>query len=853
MGSQKNEIYTNSNIVSSSIPNTVVPNTSIRHDGITENSLTNVIEALDRTQIGIGEVSTIERGVVHESIPENSMAEISAIKTALVHFGSAQIGVDKGSIYEVGLTTSGPTQISSIKDGVIQLSSFHISSPEISPTEIGIVQVSSFQKGSFQVDPTQVSPTQVSPYHEQTSSAAINTPSKVSFSRFIPIQHFFNIHNSNPATTNTYKDNLQNLWNTLFDPTNPFNLNLQITDLPVGQLAEAQITNYDSFGRPNGGTILIDDDANGIGWFIDPTPNNNSEYTTTLTDTAFRATTGDAYGKYDLLTTILHETGHLLGIINGYSEFDRHIQTINGTKTFITNNITATLTPDGSHLDSKAHPYDLINNSLAPGVRKLPSWLNLQMLNAIRTTTVAPSSTTQLTAPLTAILLADITNGNFNETDPTKPEFGWTTRGATTILNSHAVLTEDSPLLSNLTQTFIIPDNAKYLQFTILDTQLGTNTFAPNDAFEVALLDTQTLTPLIGTATGLTHTDSLLNLQQTGNTYFSNNVKIAGANTSGDKIALNTPRTVNIDISNIAPGTAATLYFDLLGFGAKDAQVIIDNVILLNDDLITPIANNDTATTDQGQPILINVLTNDSTPNGTVQLGTAANGNIIINSDNSLTYTPNNNFVGTDTFTYIILDNNAISNEATVTVTVTVNNIAPTINNVSVESNIQEGITSTFSATATDPGNDLTYSWNFGDGTDAVIGENVNHIFADNGIYTVTLTVSDTNGANTSQTITTNVSNIAPVVQAGVDITTDEGTAITFNGNFNDPGILDTHTITWDFGDNSTATGILNPIHTYTLHSRSLLKTLQNLVKPKGIVKCDLGKYKLHLLSLLKG
>ncbi|WP_390847153.1 beta strand repeat-containing protein [Anabaena cylindrica] len=499
--------------------------------------------------------------------------------------------------------------------------------------------------------------------------------------------------------------------------------------------------------------------------------------------------------------------GHLAGIINGYSEFDRHIQTINNTKHFITNNITATLTPDGSHLDPKAHPYDLMNNTLSPGVRKLPSLLNLQILNTVRNNTT-PSNITTLTAPLNSDPLIGILNGDFDsQTD-------WTTRGATTILNSHAVLTEDSPLLSNLTQTFIIPEHAKYLQFTILDTQLGTNTFAPNDAFEVALLDAQTLTPLLGTATGLTQTDSLLNLQQTGNAYFSNNVKIAGANTSGDKIALNTPRTVNIDISNIAPGTVASLYFDLLGFGAKDAQVIIDNVILLNDDLITPIANNDTATTDQGQPLLINVLANDSTPNGTVQLGTAANGSIIINPDSTLTYTPNNNFIGTDTFTYIILDNNAISNEATVSVTV--NNIAPTINNVTVESNIQEGTISTFSATATDPGNDLTYNWNFGDGTDTVIGQNVNHIFVDNGIYTVTFTVNDTNGANTSQTITANVSNIAPVVQAGVDITTDEGTAITFNGNFNDPGILDTHTITWDFGDNSTATGILNPTHTYT-------------------------------------
>ncbi|MEH2023930.1 MAG: hypothetical protein V7K62_10100 [Nostoc sp.] len=55
LGSQKNEIYADSNIVWSLIPNTVVPNASIFHNGIRENSLTNVIEALDRTQIGIGE------------------------------------------------------------------------------------------------------------------------------------------------------------------------------------------------------------------------------------------------------------------------------------------------------------------------------------------------------------------------------------------------------------------------------------------------------------------------------------------------------------------------------------------------------------------------------------------------------------------------------------------------------------------------------------------------------------------------------------------------------------------------------------------------------------------------------
>ncbi|WP_334850671.1 PKD domain-containing protein [Nostoc sp.] len=615
------------------------------------------------------------------------------------------------------------------------------------------------------------------------------------------------------------------LWQTLFDPT--FNLTLQITDLPTGQLAEAQITNYDTQGRPNGGTILIDDDANGIGWFIDPTPNDNSEFTTSLTDTAFRATTGDAFGKYDLLTSILHEMGHLAGIISGYSEFDHHIQTVNGSKLFIGDNFTATLTNDGSHLDSKLYPFDLMSTSLSPSVRKLPSLIDLQILNAVRAGDGGMGrwgdGGNALQAPLNSDPLIGILNGDFDT------QADWTTRGAANILNSQAILTEDSPFNSNFTQTFIIPENAKYLQFTILDTHLGTNEFAPNDAFEVALLDARTLTPLVGTSIGLTQTDSLLNLQQTGNTYFSNNVKIAGANTSGDKITLNTPRTVKIDISNIAPGTLATLYFDLLGFGAKDGKVIVDNVMLLDQDLIsptampsaTPRANADTATTDQAKPVLINILANDSDADGTinpstVQIGTAPHtGSIIINSDGTLTYTPNNTFVGIDTFTYIVLDNdNAISNEATVTVNI--NNIAPTIDRITVESNLREGTIATISAIASDPGDNLTYTWNFGDDSNPVTGQTLNHTFADNGTYTAILTVTDTHGASTVETLLLNVINVAPIVNPGADITTNEGTAITFNGSFIDPGILDTHTITWDFGDGSTTTSILNPTYTYT-------------------------------------
>jgi len=74
----------------------------------------------------------------------------------------------------------------------------------------------------------------------------------------------------------------------------------------------AQFTN----GHPSAGTLTIDDDANGRGWFIDTTPWENSEFAIQNSEYSAIATPdSEAYGRYDLLTTILHELGHLQGIL----------------------------------------------------------------------------------------------------------------------------------------------------------------------------------------------------------------------------------------------------------------------------------------------------------------------------------------------------------------------------------------------------------------------------------------------------------------------------------------------------------------------------------------------------------
>ncbi|WP_022703120.1 Ig-like domain-containing protein [Pseudorhodobacter ferrugineus] len=109
--------------------------------------------------------------------------------------------------------------------------------------------------------------------------------------------------------------------------------------------------------------------------------------------------------------------------------------------------------------------------------------------------------------------------------------------------------------------------------------------------------------------------------------------------------------------------------------GLTDAGV---TTITVSDDEENPIANPDTAVTDEDTPITtIPVLTNDTDPNGDpltiTGTPTAANGTVGVNPNGTLSYTPNLNFNGTDTITYTITDPDG--NEATSTVTVTVNPI----------------------------------------------------------------------------------------------------------------------------------------------------------------------------------
>jgi N-acetylneuraminic acid mutarotase len=105
---------------------------------------------------------------------------------------------------------------------------------------------------------------------------------------------------------------------------------------------------------------------------------------------------------------------------------------------------------------------------------------------------------------------------------------------------------------------------------------------------------------------------------------------------------------------------------------------------------------------------------------------------------------------------------------------------------------------------------ELTYEWDFdasvdsdGDGnyTNDVdgTGPTPTHVYGDNGIYTVTLKVTDNTGLFDTDTCIVTVLNVAPTADANGPYEGIEGSSIAFTGSHTDPGFLDTHTYEWDF------------------------------------------------------
>ncbi|MBI4847458.1 MAG: PKD domain-containing protein [Nitrospirae bacterium] len=147
------------------------------------------------------------------------------------------------------------------------------------------------------------------------------------------------------------------------------------------------------------------------------------------------------------------------------------------------------------------------------------------------------------------------------------------------------------------------------------------------------------------------------------------------------------------------------------------------------------------------------------------------------------------------------------------TAQVTVLNVAPAAD-AGPDQTIDEGQTVLLGGGFTDPGSADTHTveWDFGDGSPVVSGTLMpSHLYADNGVYTVTLTVTDDDGGVGSDTLTVTVNNAAPVVNAGQDQAINKGDSVNLApATFTDAGIYDTHMATIDWGDGTVESGAIS-------------------------------------------
>ncbi len=109
-----------------------------------------------------------------------------------------------------------------------------------------------------------------------------------------------------------------------------------------------------------------------------------------------------------------------------------------------------------------------------------------------------------------------------------------------------------------------------------------------------------------------------------------------------------------------------------------------------------------------------------------------------------------------------------------------------------------------------DTTSDLVYEWDFGDGTKVSSGIpgqliTTTHFYVVDGLYTASLTVTDTGGKSDSETIQVLVGNSFPIVRVTNSSTRgSDGLEVIFNAINSDDPDGDTLEITWDWDDGTT-------------------------------------------------
>ncbi len=210
------------------------------------------------------------------------------------------------------------------------------------------------------------------------------------------------------------------------------------------------------------------------------------------------------------------------------------------------------------------------------------------------------------------------------------------------------------------------------------------------------------------------------------------------------------------------------------------------------------------------------VLSNDTDPENdsleVILVDGVQNGNLVLNTDGSFSYTPPPNYFGTEIFSYRASDGSFESEIALVSITINPVNDVPQVSLAS-EFTIDEGQAFFGTGSFSDPDDDVwTGTVDYSDGDEipplTITGKSfeLSHSYpVDDGEYLVTVVINDGQEEG-SAVATVTVLNVAPSVSIDSIAAGDDfaivGLPVHLSSTFFDPGI-DSHSAVIDWGDGS--------------------------------------------------
>jgi len=202
------------------------------------------------------------------------------------------------------------------------------------------------------------------------------------------------------------------------------------------------------------------------------------------------------------------------------------------------------------------------------------------------------------------------------------------------------------------------------------------------------------------------------------------------------------------------------------GAGSSDIATVTINVTTTGN---APVVQNDSINLLVGTSTVINVLANDSDPNGDTltitSVTTPAHGAATIAGDaKSITYAPTAAYTGTDTFTYTVSDGHGNSASGTVAITVVAQNTLLAVNDTaSTQVDTAKTISVLGNDVASNVANTLTVSavTTPGHGTATITGDAKQIVYTPTGGYTGTdtfaYTVAEANGGTATAMVTVTI------------------------------------------------------------------------------------------------